>query len=334
MPFRSFACLFLVSCLSLPSPGLHAEPADDPLRTITIHIENDSTRPGSDSYYTSGERISYVSPTGAVPAPLAALGHALLGEGKKRLGLDLSQNIYTPRHTQEVNPPLNDRPYAAVLLGAVTLIQDTDTSRTALSLGLGVIGPAALGRAVQNGFHDLIHQPQARGWSTQISNQPVVQLYAERTWRLPLGAIATPLGGVEADVLPNVTLAAGTFRVHAQTGAQVRIGQGLNADFGAPRIRPGPTGTDAYTPDRPFAWYVFAGVDGQVVAWDETLDGLPFARSRRVKREPVVGEAQFGFAIIAGNMRLTLMQVLQSSAFRDQTNGLFQYSGAALSVKF
>ena len=307
-----------------------AAPADDPSHTLTIQIDNDSTNPGSDKYYTSGERISYVSPTGRVPVPIAALGRALLGEGQQRFGLELSQNIYTPRFTKPNNPPLNDRPYAAVLLGTLSLIQDTDTSRTALGLGLGVIGPAALGRQVQNGFHDLIGQGDVHGWGTQIGNQPVIQLTADRTWRIP---IAT-LGGLEADVLPSLSAGAGTFRIYAQGGGQIRIGQGLESDFGAPRIRPGLNGTDAYLQTRPFAWYVFAGADGQAVAWDETLDGLPFGSSRHVSRSPLVGEFQGGISLLAFGMRLTALHVVRSNEFRSQRGGLFQFSSVALSVKF
>jgi lipid A 3-O-deacylase len=307
-----------------------AEPLADPGHTITIQLENDSTRPGSDNYYTSGERIAYTSPTGKLPSPLASLGRLLIGDGQQRFALELSQNIYTPLHDKVSNPPLNDRPYAAVLMGTMSLIQDTDVSRTALSLGLGVIGPAAFGRQVQNGFHDVIGQTDVKGWGTQIGNSPVVQLTAERTWRLPLGN----LGSLEGDALPSVTLAAGTFRIYAQAGETLRLGQGLDSDFGAPRIRPGMTGTDAYTPTRPFAWYVFLGGDGQAVAWDETLDGLPFARSRHVGRVPIVGEVQAGFVLMAWGARFTAMQVIQSSEFHGQTNGLFQFSSVSVSVKF
>ncbi len=307
-----------------------AEPPADPNQTITIQLENDSTRPGSDNYYTSGERIAYTSPTDQIPAPLAAFGHLLLGDGQQRLGLELSQNIFTPLEDKLANPPLNDRPYAAVLLGTLSLIQDTDTTRTALAMGLGVIGPDALGEQVQNGFHSLIGQGSIGGWGTQIGNQPVIQLTADRTWRLPLGGI----GGLETDVLPEATVAAGTFRIYAQAGGTVRIGQGLGSDFGAPRIRPGLTGTDAYVQTQPFVWYVFAGVDGQAVAWDETLDGLPFAASRHVTRQPLVGEFQAGFTLIAWGVRLTAMQVLQSNEFIGQRNGLFEFSSASLSVKF
>jgi lipid A 3-O-deacylase len=330
MLLRQLRFLSPVLVMGALATAASAAPLEDPGHTITIQLENDSTRPGSDNYYTSGERIAYTSPTSQVPAPLAYLGHLVLGDGQQRFGLELSQNIYTPLNDKLSNPPLNDRPYAAVLMGTISLIQDTDTTRTAFALGLGVIGPAALGREVQNGFHDVIGQGPVNGWSTQIGNQPVIQLTADRTWRVPFG----DLFGLESDVLPSVTVGAGTFRIYAQAGGTVRIGQGLDSDFGAPRIRPGLTGTDAYTPTQAFAWYLFAGVDGQAVAWDETLDGLPFATSRHVSRQPFVGEFQAGFALMAWGARFTAMQVLQSNEFRGQSNGLFQFTSVAVSVKF
>ena len=84
----------------------------------------------------------------------------------------------------------------------------------------------------------------------------------------------------------------------------------------------------------PLPWYVFAGVDGQAVAWDETLDGLPFETSRHVTRSPFVGEAQSGFTLMAWGARFTAMQVLQSNEFIHQRNGLFQFTSASISVKF
>jgi lipid A 3-O-deacylase len=325
-PSRAAALLLLTALWA----GAAAEPPQDPSHAVTIQLENDSTRPGSDNYYTSGERIGYVSPTGALAEPLAAFGHTVLGAGQQRFALELSQNIFTPLFHELPFTLPGDRPYAALLLGTFSLIQDTDTTRTALALGLGVIGPAALGQEVQNGFHELIGQHALNGWHSQIGNEPVIQLTADRTWRIPLGEF----GAVETDVLPSVTVGAGTFRVYAQAGGTVRLGQGLRSDFGAPRIRPGLTGTDAYTPTQPFAWYIFAGVDGQAVAWDETLDGLPFAHSPHVTRSPFVGEFQAGFTLIAWGLRFTAMQVLQSNEFRSQGNGLFQFTSASVSVKF
>jgi hypothetical protein len=312
------------------SIGAAAQPVDDPNHTITIQLENDSVPRRTDMYYTSGERLAYTSPTGQLPGPLSALGHTLLGEGQQRFASELSQYIFTPFNTNAQNPPLNDRPYAGILMGTLSLIQDTDTTRTALALGLGVIGPAAIGRDVQNGFHDLIHDSEANGWHSEAHNQAVVQLTADRTWRVGLAEAQ----GVEADALPSLTLGAGTFRIYSQAGVQFRVGQGLKSDFGAPRMRPGLTGTDAYAATLPFAWYFFAGVDGQAVAWDETLDGEPFVNSRHVSRIPLVGEFQAGLAVMFRGMRITVTHVLRSNEFRGQTNGTFQFTSGSVSVKF
>lgn len=330
MPFRSARLAAVSLYFGAAAASALAAPLDDPNHTITIQLENDSTRPGSDNYYTSGERVAYTSPTGAVADSIAGLASQLFGTGTQRFGVELSQQIFTPLRTKATNPPLNDRPYAGVLLGTVSLIHDTDSARTVLGLSLGVIGPAAQGREVQNGFHDLIGQGGTSGWNTQIPNQPIVQLTAGRAWRIPLGAI----GGLETDVLPAATLGAGSYRIYALGGGTIRIGQGLASDFGAPRIAPGLTGTDAYTPTQPFAWYVFAGADGQAVAWDETLDGLPFATSRHVSRQPLVGEFQAGVSVMAFGARLTASHTLRSNEFRGQGNGVFQFSSASISFKF
>jgi hypothetical protein len=325
--------LILLAAMSVfvPVTSSLAEPRPDPSHTLTVQVENDSTVPYSDQYYTSGVRLGYTSPTGDLPEFLADLGHSLLGGGQQRLSAELTQLIFTPHFTGDVDPPLNDRPYAGILMGTVSLIQDTDRTRTALGVGIGLIGPAALGRQVQNGFHTLIGQTRAQGWATQIPNQPVIQLTAERIWRVPTGRI----GSLETDVLPSVTAGAGTFRIYAQAGGQLRIGQGLNSDFGAPRIHPGLTGTDAYAQSRtPLAWYIFLGMDGQAVAWDETLDGLPFGSSRHVTREPFVGEFQAGIAFLIWGMRITGTQVLQTHEFVSQRAGLFSFSSVSLSMKF
>src|SRR5487761_2533689 len=328
MNTRAPGLLAAAVCL-MAAGAAHAASAADTSPIITFQIENDSTRPHSDQYYTSGLRLGYTSAPNQLPDFLADFGHAVLGGGSQRMALDLSQLILTPRNTQSSNPPQSDRPFAGLLMASLSLIQDTADSRTALGLGLGVIGPAALGEQVQNGFLSLVGQDDVRGWSTQIPNQPVLQLTADRIWRID----GPRLGALETDALPSLTAGVGSFRIYGQAGAQLRIGQGLHADFGAPRIRPGMSGTDAYD-GTGFAWYVFVGADGQAVGWDETLDGLPFAGSRHVGRSPFVGELEGGIAVMAWGFRVTASQVLQTTEFRGQRAGLFQFSSLAISAKF
>ncbi len=321
----------LAALIAVGAPGLaFGEMVPDASSIITMQLENDLLVPNSDRYYTNGVRIGYTSPTDQLPSIMADFGHFLLGPGQQRAAIEFSQLLFTPENTGITDPVRTDRPYAAILMGTLSLIQDTEDTRTVLSAGLGVIGPPAFGRQAQNTTHFLIGQPIARGWGAQIPSQPVVQLTAERTWRLKVAEI----GGLEADVLPAVTAGAGTFRIYGQAGAQVRVGQGLDSDFGAPRIRSGMAGSDAYNATRPFAWYVFVGGNGQAVAWDETLDGTPFGASRSVTRTPFVGEVQGGVVLMAWGMRVTAAHVMRSKEFVNQKEGLFQFSSLSVAFKF
>jgi hypothetical protein len=317
------------------SPAAVGLPPADPQSIITLDVENDSILQNSDKYYTGGERLAYTSPTDAVPAPLMNLDNRIWGEGRQRISVDLQQLLFTPSETQIKPPNPADRPYAAVLTVDANLIHDTDTARSTLGIGLGITGPAALGEEVQNGFHHLIGDTTNKGWSYQLPTQPVVQLLAERVWRLPLAEVAVPaVGPIEFDTLPELTLNLGTFRTYAQAGVEFRVGQGLRSDFGAPRERPGMTGGDAYVTVRPVAWYLFAGADGQAVGYDATIQGDFIRNSRHVTADPAVGELTAGAAVMAYGVRLAFVHVSQTPEFKGQLSGFFNFDGIVVSAKF
>lgn len=333
------------SCIAVPlaaagltlgaslAPAQQAPSTADPTATWTLQDENASisTSKLTDRYYVNGLRLRYTSGTDGVPDFLTGVGHAVWGdEGSQRFGFDLSQQIFTPADTQAYQPPPDDRPYAGVLLGTFSLFQDTPTSRGMLSLGLGVVGPWALAEQVQNGFHDVIGQGHTNGWHYQLANEPAGEITSARTWRLPI----TSFAGLETDALPDLAVGLGNVRIYAQTGVVLRLGQGLDSDYGVARIQPGPSGGDAFKPTRPFAWYVFAGGDGQGVMRDITLDGNDFRSGPSVKLDPYVGEIEGGVALMAFGARLTYTQVMQTQEFVHQKGGLHQLGSLALSVRF
>jgi lipid A 3-O-deacylase len=322
----------IAATLLMPVVSANAQPAPDTASIWTLQGENASISAGTptDRFYTNGLRLGWTSPVGTVPGFLASLGHTLWGDGQQRVAFDLSQQIYTPADTQVVIPDPHDRPYAGLLLGNFSLISDTDDSRSVLALSLGLVGPGAGAEGLQNGFHNLIGQDTNKGWDSQIPNTPAINLLHERTWRLPIGT----LGALETDALPSLTVGLGNLRTYLQTGISFRIGQGLGSDFGVPRVRPGLSGGDAYTPTRPFAWYFFGGADGQAVAYDLLLQSNPFRSGPHVSPVWDVGELQTGFAIIAYGMRLTLAYVLQTQEFQGQTGGLHQFGSASISFRF
>jgi hypothetical protein len=332
MNFRSLArAAALPLGLAATVPPARAQ-APDPAGIWTIQDENASISSASltDRYYVNGLRLGYTTPEGGEPDLLAGAANAVWGGGAVRFSFDLSQQIYTPANTQANPPPPGDRPYAGVLLGTFGLLRDVPDSRSMLGLSLGVVGPAALARQVQNGFHDLIGQGHTEGWDAQLHNEPLLQFTSARTWRLPTGT----LGGFETDALPDLAVGLGNLRIYAQTGLIMRIGQGLDSDYGAARVAPGPSGWDAFRPTRPFAWYVFAGADGQAVAHDITLTGNDFQDSAHVTLTPFVGELEGGLAIMAFGTRLTYTQIVQTQQFAHQKGGPHQVGSLALSVRF
>ena len=333
---RAVACAGLTVAsgggMSVVTAHGQAVPPEDHTAIWTLQDENSSLSSAhlTDRYYTNGIKLGFTSGTGALPDFLADFAHGVFGAGQQRLSVDITQQIYTPTDTESANPPLGDRPYAGLLLANLAIVQDSADTRSTLGLSLGLLGPDAQGERVQNGFHDLIGQGHNNGWRTELHDEPVFELYGGRTLRVPLGRI----GGVEIDALPSADVGLGTLRIYGQVGAQLRLGQGLDSDFGTARLRPGLTGGDAFAPTKPFVWYVFAGSDGQVVGRDVTLDGNTWRNSRNVSLNHLVGEFQGGAAIEAFGMRLAYTHVLQTSDYKIQKGGLHQFGSLALSVRF
>ncbi len=315
------------------APPAGAGPAPDPTPIWTLQDENASvsTAKLTDRYYVNGLRLGFTSGTDQTPSILQGLGEMVFGQtGQQRFTFDLSQQIFTPADTAARIVAPDDRPYAGVLVGTFGLLQDTRTTRSTIALSLGVTGPAALGEQIQNGFHDLIGQGHDAGWHDQLRNEPAVNLLVGRTWREPTGH----LFGLDTDALLDASAGLGSVRVYGEGGGQLRIGQGLDSDFGVARVQPGMSGGDAFRPTRPVAWYVFAGADGQGVAYDVTLQGTTPNDTPTPAIKPFVGEIEGGLAVMAFGTRLTYTQVFQTQEFQHQKGGLHQFGSLALSVRF
>jgi len=322
--------LWVLAATALP-PFASAQ-AQDAASLWTLQDENAAVSPQRprDHFYTNGLRLGWTSSTTMAPERLIDLGRDLWGDCESRIGFDVAQRIDTPMDTGATIAAPRDQPYAGLLIGDFSLLSDTATTRRVLTISLGVAGPWAGGEEIQNGFHRLIHRPDVRGWSNQIPNTPAFELTHERIWRLPVASVA----GIEADVLPSLATGVGDVRNYVQAGVTVRIGQGLGSDFGVPRPRPGLNGGDTFQPTRAFAWYVFAGADGQAVGYDLLLQSAPFRSGPHVSPVWDVAELQGGLAVMALGMRLTVAYVAQTPTFAGQRGGLHQFASASLSLRF
>jgi hypothetical protein len=332
----TFAAAILVVPTGAAAQTEESRPTQSDIRgpraIITLQIENDflSRWAKSDRDYTNGFRIGWLSAPVSMPQWFVGLTTlpTIFGGQKpdnviRRWGFSIGQNLYTPEATNRRELIPNDRPYAAWLymgfaLQYTYLVGDRPVRLDTFELDVGVVGPAAGGRFVQNNFHRLLGADRARGWHNQLHNEPTINLMLERRWRISSLRGELPPFTLETDIIPSVGVALGNVATYASAGAVLRIGRRLRDDFGPPRPRPSMPGSETFAGNDGFGWYFFVGLDGQAYARNIFLDGNTFRDSHNVDRRPFVVEAQAGIALLFRNMRISLTQVLRSPEFSER----------------
>lgn len=114
-----------------------------------------------DRYYTSGVFLSY-----------RALGKNTTKRlEKKILEWEIGHQMYTPFRAVVTDISMHDRPFASYLYGSFG-IQRVYTNNQILntSIQIGMIGPAAFGKELQDAIHDIYNFDKAVGWKHQIKN--------------------------------------------------------------------------------------------------------------------------------------------------------------------
>ena len=301
--------------------------------SVSIYSENDKYFAGTDEYYTNGFKLSFLTgdlrdfTSEPVPAPVRILardlGRFTEPNAAYKLGLSIGQNIYTPKNTSTLASQPNDRPYAAWLYLGVAFQNYLPERLTPgglyvaprldiFEVTVGTVGPAALGREVQNKFHDLIQVDHVQGWSNQIHNEPGVNIVFERKYRFSTEGAKNGLG---VDFIPHAGFSLGNIFTYANLGFEVRAGWRLPADFGTNLIRP--SGDSNST--RP-VWnvFIFGAVDGRAVARDITLDGNTCHKGPSIEKEVAVGDSQHGMALGVRHFQVTYSQVLRTREFEGQ----------------
>jgi hypothetical protein len=311
---------------------------------VTVLEENDSLTNNTDKHYTQGLRLSWLGPDverdSAWNGPFDFLDRAagLFSGGtvdrSRRWDLQFGQSLFTPKDLQMKPPNPKDRPYAAWAYLGAGLIQETDHRRLdVVDLQIGTVGPPALGRQTQNDWHQLIDVATARGWGYQVHTEPGLDLSYERKWRmaLPLG------GGFGVDFIPEAGATAGNVLTYGDIGGQVRFGRNLQADYGAPHIRPSLSGTDYFNGDAldgPFGLYVYAGTQGRVVGRNIFLEGNSFRSSAGVTRKTLVADFTGGIALFWSRaVRADVSLTTRTQEFAGQ-HGNDAFGGVNLSIGF
>lgn len=319
----------MLACIAASVAG-----AENPRWTsgvLSLGFEND-TFASEDRYYSNGLRLAWQT-QGTESALLNGVGRALApwllpADAEIGWGVSISQSMFTSSKRLASNPPRDDHPFAGHLTGAFTLSAASADSLGMIELSLGIIGPSSGAEDAQNLAHAILGRRRIRGWDRQLGDRPAGLLVAERRWHRRL---ATGPLGLELGVVPAVGVHLGNVQTSAAGGALLRIGHGLEMDFGPPRIRPALSGLGIFRPPEGFAWYLFAGFEGRAIAYQETLDGNRNGYWQ-VDREPLVAEVPIGLVLACGRSRLAFTMVSQTRTFDEQPDAWHHFGSLSVSL--
>ncbi|MDX2235996.1 MAG: lipid A deacylase LpxR family protein [Hyphomonadaceae bacterium] len=323
-------------------PHLQGPPPTQDRGVLSFVVENDSLSSGNDRNYTSGVKLAYVAPADVMPDWIRdrdGITRPISGSDPDFWGVAIGQSIFTPEDIQSVPPPTDQHPYAGWLYLQIMMAAEEDTAPGVApghldlyELELGIVGPGAQGRQAQRGIHAALGAPDPQGWDFQLEDEFAFALAFERRWRaLRLYTDYVP-GGLELDLTPNAGITLGTLRTEAKAGVALRVGYGLDGDYGPTRVRPGLTGVGHFAA-RPFAWSVFAAVDGRAVGRNLFLDGNTYRDSASVEKRNFVLDAQLGFTVQVQDVRLAYTYVTRTEEFETQS-ALQDFGALSLSFRF
>jgi lipid A 3-O-deacylase len=298
----------------LAAKPLAARPSvEPPLNAFSVREENDAIG-GHDENYTNGISLA-----------LTRKGKGLFGwvwdlagnaEGERFATYELTQLMFTPRHTSQSNPDPTDHPYAGLLyLGFTTHLQ-REQSLHSLKLIAGVAGPDAFAKDVQKIVHKIEGYNDPQGWGYQIKNEPVLNLFYEyrHKYAFPLrdadwGVELIPMGGAFL----------GNYLIQAESDLQCRFGYHLPDDFGTTVLRG--SGYLPFPQDKAHqVWgiYGFAGAGANLVARNLVLDGNTFESSRSVDKRLFLPMAEVGGSLWMRRFQATLSFVMWGKEYYGQ----------------
>jgi len=266
----------------------------------SIRWEND-TFGGTDRFYTDGVSLG-VSHTGpSWMDPVANWLH--WGEGRRTVGYDIAQGMFTPADGDLSPPDPDDRPYAGILAFGLTLHVEKDRSYHGLKFVTGVVGPWSLAEETQNAVHSLTGNDKSEGWDYQLENEAIFNLAYEYRKKFQLA------GDRERWSVQGLPLAGGwlgNMLIQGQAGGLLRFGYNVPDDFGPTLVRgighmPPPRRDARAQSKSDWGFSVYGGSVANVVLRDITLDGNTFEDSPSVDKKFFVPMAGVGVSV--GNRR-------------------------------
>jgi len=246
----------------------------------------------------------------------------------------IGHSIFNPQNKNISVPDPRDRPYAGWLyLGAGLALTAASGRTDRVELLLGVVGPTALGREVQNGFHALAGFGKSRGWDFQLYDEPALLAQYQTIWDRSLHRF----GYIETDALPEVGVTVGNVLTYGEAGGWLRLGHGLAAG-GTPQTNtPGLSGTgglDRTKLEGIFGWMLFGGMQTRAVWRNLFLEGNSYHDSPGVEKRNFVTDEMVGLGLLFRfGLRIDISYIKRGREFSGQVND-DRFGSITLSSRF
>lgn len=286
---------------------------------FSLQSDNDGFTSNDDEHYTNGLELAvmFKPEENHWTRSIANMAPGLSGAELSYSAYRFSHQLYTPEDIESEGLQQEDRPYAAVLSGGITLVsvkqEDWLRNFSTLTIDAGLVGQGAGGEKIQREVHRVTNSDTPRGWANQLENEPFVNLGYEKRWWF-----RNNLSGLELEYGPSAGGAIGNLYTYASSGVGLRIGRGLSRSMGPSSVAPVTSGVSFFDLSQEVSWYLFTNVEGRYMAHNMLLDGNTFKSSHSVDKENLVGDVQLGVALIWHRWQVSFTNVWRSREFKSQ----------------
>lgn len=283
---------------------------------LSIQHANDGLASSDDGHYTSGFELNWAFEPEAeswAQRLATALPDSIIGSADMA-AFRLVHQIYTPDNIEQRSLVEDDRPYAGLVYGGLSLYEDVPMGSwrqaTDLQLDIGLVGPSSLADSIQREVHRITESDRPNGWDNQLGDEAIVNVAMQRHWWH-----STALAGKQFAHGPSVGAALGNLYTYASAGYSVRWGDEAP---GIPSLKPNPGSRHHMTGNDGWQWYLFGSVEGYYMAQNLTLDGNTFRNSHSVERKEWVGDVSAGLALAWEDWQVTYAVVQRTREFDGQ----------------
>jgi hypothetical protein len=261
---------------------------------IGLQTDNDSyLLQGSDRYYTDGIFLYFRHALKVKASDSARLRN-------KVLGFEMGQKIFNPQsgsiyYNGADQTSLIDRPFAAYLyIGSTLNFLYKNESNLKIGAQIGVVGPDAFGRQIQNYVHDNFGFYHPSGWQYQINNEFELNLSAEYNRLIARGS------WIDLSLASYANL--GNGFTGAGAGPMVRLGS-FNQLFNSVSTQSTAIANDVTNPLHKHELFFYYKPLFNYVAYDATIQGGLFDNHSGLEitrnKEPFIFSQQVGVAFSA-----------------------------------